>query len=256
MPFCSNGGARLHYRVDGNPQGPPLVLQHGFSTSLQDWYEGGYVEALGPTYRLILPDARGHGASDKPHDPESYRFALRAGDLVAVLDDLGVECAHILGYSMGGAIGWAVATHAPDRLRSLIIGGASPTERDSAQPDRLLNLLKQGLDAYLNAMTDWLGPVMTPGLRVRMLANDVEALIASRMLVERRGFEAALPRTTVPCLLFVGEDDPACERMKAAAARLPNATFVSFPGIAHPDGDRLDLVLPHLTRFLARLDLE
>jgi pimeloyl-ACP methyl ester carboxylesterase len=46
-----------------------LVLQHGFTDSLETWYDLGYVEALKPQYRLILIDARGHGASDKPHEP-------------------------------------------------------------------------------------------------------------------------------------------------------------------------------------------
>ncbi len=53
-------------------EGPALVLQHGFTESVVDWYEAGYIEALKPNYRLILIDARGHGSSDKPHDPDAY----------------------------------------------------------------------------------------------------------------------------------------------------------------------------------------
>lgn len=253
MPFCHNGDLRLHYKVEGNPEGPPLVLQHGFSMSLQDWYDDGYVGALGDAYQLILLDARGHGASDKPHDPEAYRVALRAADVVAVLDDLGVERAHFLGYSMGGTIGFAVATHALSRLRSLIIGGASAAGRNPAEPDRLLAWLRQGKAAYVEAWADWLGPLMTPAFRARMMGNDIEALIALRTLLERPRFEDALPHIAIPCLLFVGEDDPAFQRVKATAARLPQATFVSFPGVDHPNGARLDLVLPHLTRFLAEV---
>jgi pimeloyl-ACP methyl ester carboxylesterase len=251
MPFCLNGDVRLHYRIEGSAQGPPLVLQHGFSMSLHDWYELGYVAVLGDRYRLILLDARGHGASDRPHAPEAYRFTLRAADVVAVLDDLDVGRAHFLGYSMGGAIGYAVATHAPDRLRSLTVGGASAAERNPADPDRLLELLRQGKETYVKTLADWFGPVMTPALRARILDNDLEALIASRTLSEHRGFEQALSRLAIPCLLFVGEDDPAFERVKATAARVPHATFVSFPGVDHGNADRLDLVLPHLTRFLA-----
>jgi pimeloyl-ACP methyl ester carboxylesterase len=69
MPYVGNQGIRIHYKVEG--QGPPLVLQHGSTSSLQAWYQNGYVEPLKPHYQPILVDARGHGASDKPHDAVS-----------------------------------------------------------------------------------------------------------------------------------------------------------------------------------------
>ena len=67
MLYAHNQGVRIHFTVEG--EGPPLVLQHGFASSLQTWYITGYVEALQSDYQLILVDARGHGGSDKPHDP-------------------------------------------------------------------------------------------------------------------------------------------------------------------------------------------
>ena len=124
MPYADNRGVRIHYEVEGT--GPPLVLQHGFTDSIGGWRQFGYVDALKGSYRLILLDARGHGASDKPRDPAAYDMALRASDVVAVLDELGVERAHYLGYSMGGRIGFDTARLALERLRSLLIGGAHP----------------------------------------------------------------------------------------------------------------------------------
>jgi pimeloyl-ACP methyl ester carboxylesterase len=79
MPYADNGGVRIHYQVEG--EGPALVLQHGFTESTVDWYESGYVKALRTDYRLILVDARGHGASDKPHDPDAYVLDRRVGTL-------------------------------------------------------------------------------------------------------------------------------------------------------------------------------
>ena len=61
MSYANNGGVRIHFEVEG--EGPALVLQHGFTESVQDWYEAGYVEALKSDYRLILIDARGRGAA-------------------------------------------------------------------------------------------------------------------------------------------------------------------------------------------------
>ena len=69
MPYADNGSVRIYYQVEG--EGPALVLQHGFTESAVDWYEAGYVEALRPDFRLILIDARGHGASAPP--PAFYR---------------------------------------------------------------------------------------------------------------------------------------------------------------------------------------
>jgi pimeloyl-ACP methyl ester carboxylesterase len=61
MPYADSQGVHIHYKIEG--KGSPLVIQHGFTSSLQRWYMHGYVEALKDAYQLILLDARGHGAS-------------------------------------------------------------------------------------------------------------------------------------------------------------------------------------------------
>ena len=99
MPYAHNGSICIHYQVAG--EGPALVLLHGFSERVVDWYEAGYVDALRPDYRLILIDARGHGASDKPHDRAAYALDRRVADVTAVLDALEIAKA------LFGAIRWA-----------------------------------------------------------------------------------------------------------------------------------------------------
>ncbi len=89
MPYTNSQGVRIHYEVEG--RGPSLVLMHGFSSNLKTWRFYGYVKDLKGDYRLILLDARGHGDSDKPHDPKAYGPEMRTDDVVAVLNDLGVE---------------------------------------------------------------------------------------------------------------------------------------------------------------------
>jgi pimeloyl-ACP methyl ester carboxylesterase len=124
MPYADNQGVRIYYQVEGS--GPPLVIQHGFTDSIQTWYELGYVDALKSENRLILVDARGHGASDKPHDPESYNPERNVADVVSVLTDLDIPRAHFFGYSMGAWIAFAMAQYAPDRVNAFIIGGGNP----------------------------------------------------------------------------------------------------------------------------------
>jgi pimeloyl-ACP methyl ester carboxylesterase len=127
-PYTMNQGIHIHYHFEG--EGPPLVLQHGFTSRLEAWRQFGYVQALQHSYQLILLDARGHGASDKPHDLVAYALPKCVGDVMAVLDALNIAKAHFCGYSMGGWIGFAMARYAPERVESLIIRGAHPY-RDS-----------------------------------------------------------------------------------------------------------------------------
>ena len=245
MPYADNQGVRIHYEVEG--EGPPLVIQHGFTDSIQTWYELGYVNALKSDNQLILVDARGHGESDKPHDPESYKPECNVADVVSVLTDLDIPRAHFFGYSMGAWIAFAMAQFAPDLVHALIIGGGNPNP-SLARPDPSLQALHKGVEAIPAV---WGVPV-PPSLKARLLTNDMQALIAVRtQRLASPGFAAILPSMTMPCLLFAGEADPAYPANKEFVTRMPNATFFSLPGLGHSDTlFRSDLVLPHVTRFL------
>jgi pimeloyl-ACP methyl ester carboxylesterase len=248
VAYAENDGVRIHYQVEGD--GPPLFLHMGFSVDLTGWYEWGYVDALKDDYRLILIDPRGHGKSDKPHDPSAYQSAHRVGDVVAVLDDLGVERTHFLGYSMGGRVGFEVAQLAPSRLRSLAIGGATP-HAVVIPAERRSPLLGEGMQGYLDRQP-FPDHVKTPTFRAMMLANDAEALVAT--LIDRPSLEGILPTLPVPCLIYVGDADPRHPESETYVRLIPDATFVSLPGLDHMTGiSPSDLVLPHVRTFLDRV---
>jgi pimeloyl-ACP methyl ester carboxylesterase len=250
MPYANNQNVRIHYQVIGT--GSPLVLHHAFAGSLDDYDGFGYVAALEDEYRLILIDARGHGASDKPHDPKAYRMESQVADVVAVLDDLGISKTHYLGYSMGGRVGFGIAKYARERLHSLLIGGAQPYERDTEDPDPWIPLLRKGMEATVAVYEKTRN--VTPKRKARLLANDAEALVALRSVKERRGFEEILPTVTVPCLLYAGERDAICTEAKKASETIANGRFVSLPGIEHHGAYcQSDLVLPHIREFLAEM---
>jgi pimeloyl-ACP methyl ester carboxylesterase len=261
MPDANSQRVRIHYEVDG--AGVPLVLLHGLSASREWWHELGYAQALKGTHQLILIDARGHGASDKPHTPDAYALASDVADVVAVLDDLGVAKAHFLGYSMGGRIGFGIAKFAPERFHSLILGGDDADEGDPAKPnperEAMVEGLKTGLDGWAAALEPMLGPWMTPVLKRQLLANDAQALIARMVrrdlwLRKPVGLLGALPAMTLPCLVFAGTDDSQYLGAKRAAEGMPNATFVSLPDLDHLTAlCRVDLVMPHILRFLAEV---
>lgn len=119
--FKSSDGLRIYYRVEGT--GEPVLLLHGFLvTSDANWHFPGIVRDLAPEYQVITFDHRGHGKSDKPESPDSYG-QIMVEDAVALLDHLGVERAHVVGYSMGGLIALKLASDHPERVRSALIGG-------------------------------------------------------------------------------------------------------------------------------------
>ena len=250
MPYVDNSGVKIHYHVEGD--GPPLVLQHGLTSSLQNWYAYGFVEELQKDYRLILVDARGHGRSGKPHDPADYDLKLRVSDILAVMDDLGVDKAHYLGYSMGGRIGFGLVMHALDRFHSFVIGGmgADSTNTDTP-PQSRIDLLRQGMASYVANAEANEGP-MEAGRKARLLDNDPEALIAATLAPKGTdGVEELLPGLDIPFLLYCGDADGFYPGSKAAAQAIPGAVFVPLPGLNHGEASRAgQLVLPHVTEFL------
>jgi pimeloyl-ACP methyl ester carboxylesterase len=247
MPFATNAGIRIHYEVVGS--GSPLVLHHGSFGSGADWRDLGHVDALKRENQLILMDARGHGASDKPHDPAAYDLVSRASDVTSVLDHLRIERAHFFGYSMGGWIGFGLARYASDRFRSLILGGAHPYA-ESFQGAR--DSLSEGMSAFVERLKQAYGAFMTPDVLARVEANDLTALLASSH--DRTDFSDVLPTMIMPCLLFVGEDDPRLNGARESARNIPRATFLSLPGCGHLTAlARHELVRPHIRAFLNKI---
>ncbi len=254
MPHVDNKGISIHYKVEGN--GPPLVLQHSLTDSSEFWYERGYVAELRPNYRLVLIDARGHGRSDKPHDPLSYTPEKFASDIVAVLDDLGLKTAAFWGYSLGGWIGFAFARHALNRISCFVAGGASAgTQRaypsEPGREDPLMTAFRAGPDEIIKLC--W-GEWVTPPLRQRLLSIDTAAMIASRQQrLITEGFSDVVGTIAVPTLIYAGSADPMHHPAQQTASEIPGAQFVSLPGLNHlTTMCRSDLILPHVVPFLAR----
>jgi pimeloyl-ACP methyl ester carboxylesterase len=247
MGFANHQGVRIHYRVIG--EGPSLVLHHGFMQTLKRWYLCGYVEALRKDYRLILIDPRGHGGSDKPHDPEAYTLPLRVADVVTVLDHLRVEAAVFWGYSNGGRIGFGLAKYAPERVSALIIGGHDPYERRIAPWERFDGSDRNAcLDAFLQRIN--IDPAaVEPARREELLRNDFEALAAAQQ--DEASLEDVLPLMTMPCLLYAGDVDPFYPAILKCAQSMPNVTVVPLPGLTHSLGFwRSDLVVEQVLKFL------
>lgn len=244
MPFIANQTVKIHYQVLG--QGAPVVLQHGLFGSLEDWHDYGYVAALQEAYTVILIDARGHGESDKPHEPGLYTPQIMASDVVVVLDALGIDRSHFIGFSMGGRSGYALAQHWPDRLRSLVVLDDTP----DAAPD-----ITQRLKAC-RAIKIWGAelPKATAKHRARLVSNDVAALTAAAHSLGHAAAES-LEHFDSPCLILATGRPEERNRTKRGAEQIKHAEFIRLEDFEHIDIlFRGGEVLPYVLDFLAKLN--
>jgi pimeloyl-ACP methyl ester carboxylesterase len=264
MPYVNNHGVKIHYQVAG--QGSPLVLLHGFGDSLESWRQYGYVAALQDGYQLILIDARGHGLSDKPHDEEAYGFVLMVADVVATLDDMSISKAHYFGYSMGANAGYYLPFYAPGRFDALILGGwafarAGQEATDHRAMFAVHKAIRQAIAedpahpmaAFVARIERRLGP-LPPALKAHYLGQDALALAAiagAHGHPAGPGIAEILSPINMPCFIYTGENDPILEAAREVARRIPEATFLSFPGLDHRGCfEQSAAVLPHIKNYL------
>ncbi len=114
---ASSGGASIEFEVVG--EGRPVILLHGFPDSGRLWRH--QIAPLADAgFKVIVPDMRGYGASDKPAEVDAYNILHLAADTLAVLDDVGVERAHFVGHDWGAAVAWALAAMVPARVDHLV----------------------------------------------------------------------------------------------------------------------------------------
>jgi pimeloyl-ACP methyl ester carboxylesterase len=123
MKTFDSGGATIAYIDEG--EGDPILLIHGFASNVQvNWVNTSWVTTLKRAgLRVIAIDNRGHGESEKLYDTADYGGATMAQDARRLLDHLGIECADVMGYSMGARIAAFLVLAHPERVRSVIFAG-------------------------------------------------------------------------------------------------------------------------------------
>ena len=257
MSFAiSSDGARIFYTSVG--QGEPLVLAHGTTHTWESWGDLGYIDGLKDRFQLILLDSRGHGQSDKPHAADAYAMTQQSDDVLAVVDQLGIDRFHFFGYSIGAVCGFHLAVRAPDRVQSLIAYGGDPYAPTSGYKQSI----EQDLDVLRRGVRDWVDLMEEIGVfkqypvpnerKERLLASDGEALVASILAsTEDTGVSADLERLTMPCLLIAGQQAGGNDLARQAAHDLPVADFVSIDGIGHAMV-HARVILPYVNAFYER----
>src|SRR5262245_31448018 len=121
--LVATNGTRLHVVQAGPSDGPPVVLLHGYPEFWWGWHE--QIARLSRAgFRVVVPDQRGYNASDKLADIAAYRVPVLTGDIIGLLDALGVSRADLAGHDWGGAIAWHLAIEHPERFRRLVMFNA------------------------------------------------------------------------------------------------------------------------------------
>ncbi|HEX4079445.1 MAG TPA: alpha/beta hydrolase [Rhizomicrobium sp.] len=226
----SRDGLRIAYETVG--QGAPVLLVHGFASSrAQNWRATGWYEVLnGAGYRVVAMDLRGHGESDKPHDPAFYNYPLMAGDVLAVAAAAGVSKSHLIGYSMGGHVGLQILIKHPQLTQKLVVAGVGETYLREGPKSRVA-IADALIEPDATRITD---PVQKSFRAFAEQPGKDRVALAACMRGDRRFVPAAeLGRTTRPVLVICGDRDAISGRPGPLASTLHDARAVTIPGRDH-----------------------
>ena len=246
MSVAKVGDINLYYEVHG--KGEPLVLIMGFGQRGAQWLD--MQDKLAKEYRVIVIDNRGTGRSDKPEIP--YTAKMMAGDVVGLLDVLGISAANVFGYSMGGMIAQEFALHYPDRLNNLILGATFCGGARAVQPNH--EVLAFFTDPEIAKLSDedraraaiplcWNTEFVgnNPAAIKRFIATSVEhptprqgRLSHLNVLITHDTYDR-LPDIKSPTLVITGIEDRMvpCENAKLLASRIPNAELAMIDNAGH-----------------------
>lgn len=224
--FVAPDGVRLNYAELGEAGARPLILLHGlFSDAETNWLKFGHAEKIAAAgFRVIMPDLRAHGLSDKPHDAAAYPPDVLAGDGFALIAHLGLSDYDLGGYSLGArtAVRMVIAGARPQRLivSGMGLRGLLNTGRRAHHFRKILT----GLGTFERGSPEWLAEAF-----LKTTGGDPQALLPLLgSFVDST--EAEVQAINLPTLVLSGVDDQDNGHSHELAEALPNATFVEVPG--------------------------
>jgi len=227
MDFESDG-VRLHYEVHGAHDAEPVVLVHGFASDYPlNWVGTRWQETLtGSGFRVIGLDCRGHGRSEKPHDPSAYSIPIMARDVARLMDHLELESAALLGYSMGARIGLRVVIELPQRVKRAVLGGIGS--------GGAINNADAVADALLHGE-----PIEDPIARSfytfasARASNDLTALAMCFRGLRTAESAELMEAIRTPLLIVLGDRDEIAGNGDELIEMIPTARLVTIAGRDH-----------------------
>jgi 3-oxoadipate enol-lactonase len=231
---------KIAYQIDGPEQGPAVIMSNSLMSSLEMWDQT--ISALTDRYRVVRYDTRGHGQSQVTDGP--YSIALLAEDLVALMDALNINQAHLVGLSMGGMICQYIGANYPERALSLsLCDTASEMPPRSMWEERFAIAKSQGiaglvdgtikrwfLGDFINRATEQINTV-----RKMILATPVDGYLGCASAVRDMAQSTMLLKIKAPTMVLVGKQDPACTVDQATVLHrlIPHSSLVVIDQAAH-----------------------
>lgn len=239
MPRAMVNGVNLAYTDEG--QGEAVIFLHGLGISRADW--SSQIDYFSSRYRVIAPDFRGHGESEKPDT--DYSVPIHAADVLALMDTLQLASAHIVGLSMGGMVAFQMAVDAPGRLQTMTIvnsGPALPNDTFAAKKmlwTRLLTIHLFGMKFF--------GKKVAENMFVREGLDDAISTLAAQIASNPKkiylrnlkslwgwGVLPQLSQIETPTLMLTGDQDYSPVAVKQAiVGAMQNAVLVVVKDSGH-----------------------
>jgi len=259
MLMADLGDICLHYRIDGDPQGAPVVFANSLGTDLRLWDK--VVALMPPELKLIRYDMRGHGLSDAPAAP--YAMGALVRDLERLLDHLAVRDAVLVGLSIGGMVAQGLAVKRLDQIRAVVLSNtAAKIGTAGMWHSRIATVEQHGVAALADAILErWFPPAFRDstegrGWRHMLERTPVQGYAGCSAAIAGTDFFATTATLRLPAMAIAGSEDGSTppDLVRETADLIPGSRFELIRGSGHlPCIDQPEVYAALLTDFLTAL---
>lgn len=257
MLMADLGDLCLHYRIDGDPDGAPVVFANSLGTDLRLWDK--VVALMPPGLKIIRYDMRGHGLSDAPQAP--YAMGALVRDLERLLDHLAVRDAVLVGLSIGGMVAQGLAVKRLDQIRALVLSNTGAKIGTSAMwESRIATVQAQGVEGLADAILQrWFPPAFRDSLEGRgwrhmLVRTPVAGYTGCSAAIAGSDFYATTATLRLPALAIAGSEDGSTppDLVREMIDLIPGSRFALIRGSGHlPCVDQPEAYAAVLAEFLA-----
>lgn len=262
MPFIEHSGARLHWRTDGSPDLPAVLLGNSMGSDTGMW--DLVVPALLPHFRVIRFDNRGHGKTTL-HDASrgaDFSMEMLGRDVIAVADAAGAAHFHYVGLSIGGMVGIWLGRYQAPRLNRLVLSNTAAVMPQGVWGSRIDSVRKAGVATQVDStMERWFTSAWRAApenervlrqARETFINVEVDGYCGCGAAIRDMDLRNALQDISVPTLVIAGEFDTSTPSAagREIQERIPGAQFVELPTAHMPAMSHPDDYAKHLIDFL------